>query len=263
MWKSKRCWIYYCSIFLLVIASCKTQKVQNVTKNESPVHKLEFTTFNVPKATFTFAQRQNSMNVNGTIRIRKDSIIVLSFQPLLGVEVGRASITQHSLTIVDRLNKRYFKADLDSLRKETGVDINYHAFQAIFTNALFVYNNPERVSFSAFEEVQVGERSLLQINKSGIIQEFNVNEERRVLSGKMFMNNDPFSIEWNYQNFTSLENGYFLPHLIKITVSDGKKQHGMNVSYNKVELDKKLNFHFPVPASYTQVTLEEMLKMLQ
>ncbi len=263
MWKSKKYRICYYAFFLLLIASCKTQKVQKTTGKESFSSELEYTTFNVPKATFTFAQKQNSINVNGTVRIRKDSIIVLSFQPLLGMEVGRASITQHSLTVVDRINKRYFKADFDSLRKETGVNINYYALQAIFTNTLFVYDNPERVPFSAFQEVQVGELSLLQTNKGGIVHEFNINNEKRVLSGRMFMNSEPFSIDWNYQNFTALENGYFFPHAVKITVSDGNKQHRMDVSYNKVELNKNLNFHFPVPSSYTQVTLEELLKMLQ
>jgi hypothetical protein len=248
---------------LLLIASCKTQKVRKTTGKESLPSELEYTTFNVPKATFTFVQKQNSINVNGTVRIRKDSIIVLSIQPLLGVEVGRASITRHSVTVVDRINRRYFKADFDSLRKETGININYYAFQAIFTNALFIYDNPGQVQSSAFEEVKVGELSLLQTDKEGLIQEFNINNEKRVMSGRMFMNSEPFSIGWNYQNFNSLESGYFFPHLVKITVSDGKEQHRMDVSYNKIELDKKLNFNFPVPSSYTQVTLEELLKMLQ
>jgi len=263
MWKSKINWVYYFSIFLLLTVSCKTQKQQKTTGKELSQYELEYTTLNIPKATFTFVQKQNAMNVNGSIRIKKDSIIIISFQPFLGVEVGRASITQQSLTIVDRINKRYFKADFDTFGKETGVNLNYHIFQSIFTNALFVYDKPGQVQISAFEEVRVGDLSLLQRNKGGVIQEFNINEDKRVLSGRVFADNEPYTIGWNYLNFNSLETGYFFPHLVKINLSDGNKPFQLDVAYNKVELNKNLNFQSSVPDSYTQVTLEELLKMLQ
>jgi len=266
MWKNKINWIYYFLFFLLITVSCKTQKIQKTTEKElkeSSYSELEYTTLNIPKATFTFAQQQNSMSVNGSIRILKDSIMIISFQPFLGIEVGRAAITQQSLTIIDRINKRYFEAGFDSLRAETGVNINYHIFQSIFTNSLFIYDNPGQALISAFEEVPVGDLSLLQRSKGGVIQEFNVDPEKRVLYGRMFASDEPYSIGWNYLNFMSLESGYFFPHLVKITLSDGKSRFQLDVAYNKVELNKNLNFQFSVPSSYTQVTLEELLKMLQ
>ncbi len=264
MWKSKTSWIYYFLIFSLITVSCKTQKVRKATtEKELALYELEYTTLNVPKATFTFSQKQNAIDVNGSIRIRKDSIIILSFQPFLGMEVGRAGITQHSLTVIDRINKRYFKADFDSLKAATGISINYHIFESIFTNSLFVYDKPGRAQISAFEKVQVGDLFLLQINKGGIIQEFNVNEEKRVFSGRVFANDEPYSIGWNYLNFLSLESGYFFPHLVKIDMSDGNSQFRLDVAYNKVELDKNVNFQLSVPSSYSRVSLEELLKMFQ
>ncbi len=264
MWKNKINWIYYFLIFLLIAVSCKTRKVQKTEpERELLPDKLEYTTFNVPKATFTLVQKQNSVDVNGTIRIRKDSIIILSFQPFLGLEVARAGITKNSFTLIDRINKRYFKADFDSLKAETGVNINYNIFQSIFTNALFVFDDSEQITGSSFKEVQVGDLALLQINKGGINQEFNVDEKRQVLSGRVFADDEPYSIGWNYLHFMSLENGYFFPHLVKIIVSDGKSRNQMDISYNKVELNKNLNFQFSVPSSYRQVTLDELLKILQ
>ena len=265
MWKNRINRIYYFLILLLIAVSCKTQKIQKTVLLEEELFqgKVEYTTFNVPKATFTFAQKQNSMNVSGSIRIRKDSIIILSFQPFLGLEVARAGITQHSVTLVDRINKRYFQADFDSLREQTGVNINYNIFQSIFTNSLFIFDEPEQVLISAFKEVQVGDLSLLQINKGGINQEFNVNEKKQVLSGRLFANDEPYSVEWNYLHFMSLESEHSFPHLVKIIMSDGNTQTQMDIAYNKVELNKNLNFQFSVPSSYTRVTLDELLKILQ
>ena len=265
MWRNKTNWIFYFSIFLLFAVSCKTQKVQKTAAgSELFLIEQEFTTFNVPKAAFTLVRNQSATSVNGSIRILKDSIIILLFQmPLLGMEVARAGITQHSFTLVDRFNKRYFKADFDSLRVQTGVDLNYNIFQSIFTNSLFVFDNPGRVPVSAFKEVQIGDLSLLQINRGNINQEFNVNEKRQVLSGRLFSGEDSFSIGWNYLQFTTLESGHIFPYLVKIIVSDETGQNQLDIAYNKVELNKSLNFQFSVPSSYTNVTLEELLKILQ
>ena len=263
MWKNKTNWMYCFSIFLLITISCKTQKVQR-TIIELPQSELVYTTLNIPKAIFTFVQDRNSMSVNGSIRIHKDSIIILSLQaPILGIEVGRAGITQHSLTLIDRINRQYFELNFDSLRNEHGINLNYNIFQSIFTNSLFIYDNPNEVLISDFEEVQVENFSLLQINKGGVNQEFNVNEDKRILSGKIFANDEPFSIEWSYMHFELLQDGYNFPHLVKVTISDGKKQHQIDIAYNKVEQDKKLNVEFSVPSSYKEVSLDDLLKMLQ
>jgi hypothetical protein len=264
MWKSKRNWIFYLLIFLLFAVSCKTKQIRKTAiERESFLIEQEYTTFNVPKATFTLVKNKNATSVNGSIRILKDSIIILSIQPLLGIEVARAGITQNSFTLVDRFNKRYFTADFDSLRAQTGVNLNYNIFQSVFTGSLFVFDNPGRIPGSVFEEVQVGDLTLLQINRGNINQEFNVNEKRQVQSGRLFTNDDSYSVGWSYLNFTSLESGHIFPHLVKIILSGGTEQYQLDVAYNKVELNKNLNFQFSVPSSYTQVTLEELLKILQ
>jgi len=264
MWKIKTNWIFYFLCFLMLAVSCKTKKVQKTTKDGDLFrNELAYTSFNVPKATFTLVQKQNPVNVNGSVRIRKDSIIILSFQPFLGVEVARAGITRSSFTLVDRVNKRYFTTDFEALKAQTGLNINYNIFQSILTNSMFIFDTPGQVPASAFKEVRIGELSLMQLNRGGVNQEFNVDDKKRILAGRLFVNNEPYSIGWNYMNFMSMESGYFFPHLIKMTMSDGENQHQIDIAYSKVEVDKKLNFQFSVPSSYTQVTLEELLKILQ
>ena len=263
MWKSKVNRIFYFLILLLLAVSCKTKNVQKTAIGEEMYQNgLEYSTLNVPKATFTLAQKQSSVNVNGSIRICKDSIIIISFQ-FLGTEVARAGITQHSLALVDRWNKRYFEADFDSLKAQTGVNINYNIFQAVLTNSLFIYDKPGQVPVSAFEEVRIGDVSLLLANSGGVSHEFNVDEKKRVLSGRLLAEGGSYFIGWSYQDFTPLENGYIFPHSLKTIVPDGNGQNRVDIAYNKVELNKKLNFQFSIPDSYTKVTLGELLKILQ
>ena len=257
MWRNKVNWIFYFSLFLLVAVSCKTQKT--TVRGEASLSEQEYSTFHVPKATFTL----NTTSVNGSIRIRKDSIIILSFQmPVIGMEVARAGITQNSFILIDRYNKRYFKTDFDSLRAQTGVNLNYTIFQSIFTNTLFIFDKPGPVSSSDFKKAQVGDLSLLQTNRGGVNHEFSVNKNKQVLSGRLFTNDNSYSVEWSYLRFMPLESGYNFPHWVKMILSN-ENEIRMDIAYNKVELNKNLNFQFSVPSSYTQVSLEELLKIVQ
>lgn len=265
MRNNKKKWFYLLLVLLLAITSCKTQKIVKTQQPEKETKRsgLAFNTFHASKATFTLARQQKSINVNGSMRIKKDSIIIFSFQPFLGMEVARVGITQNSFTLVDRMNRRYCTIDFATLKKQLGIDVNYQIFQSIFTNSLFIYNNPNPVSISDFKEVKVGDLSLLQASEGGVNQEFNINEIQQPLSGMLFLDDEPYSIRWNYMLFNALENGYFFPHLIKITASSGKDQNQIDVTYNKIELDKNLNFQFSVPSSYTEVTWEELVQMLR
>ena len=267
-------------IFFAFFVSCKTQKelktgkqtqkqteTQKQTQTKGSIQNvLEYSTLNISKATFTLAQKQSSFSTNGSIRIKKDSIIIISFQPLLGIEAVRACLTQNTFTLVDRINRRYFSSDFAFLKKQLGVEINYNIFQSILTNSLFVYDNPDAalaaaLLATAFKEVRMGDLLLLQAGKKGINQEFTVGDKQQVQSGRLF--DESYSLEWNYLRFSPLENGHVFPHLVKITVPDGKKRNQLDILYNKIEVNKNINFQFSVPSAYTKVSWDELLKILQ
>lgn len=86
-------------VLALCMSACKSKKGLTTTE-KSEFSTLEYNTFSSSKATFTIVQNQNSFNVNGSIRIRKDSLIMISIQPFLGMEVARATITQDNFTIL-------------------------------------------------------------------------------------------------------------------------------------------------------------------
>jgi hypothetical protein len=232
--------------------------------DESNRNELAYNNLNISKVVFTLNYQQNALKVNGSIRIQRDSIIILSLQPFLGMEVGRVAVTQEKITVIDRINKQYCSVDFSSINENLGIDANYNMFQAILTNSLFIFDNPKPVNTSSFKEVSVGDLSLLQISRKGINQEFNINDKKQVVSGRLFADKQPYSIRWTYSNFVALDNGYVFPHTIKVNLSEGnKRQHEMDMVYNKVELNKNFNFQFSVPSSYREVTWEQLMNTLQ
>lgn len=254
--------IYFITLLglLLSFQACKSSKIDK-TKNTSMLQNIDYETFNVPKVTFCVNGNGHSISVNGTLRIRKDSAIMISVQPFLGMEVGRAFITQDSLMIIDRIHKRYFKASYDEVGKKSDIGLNYNVFQAIFTEALFAYDNP-KAKISDFKETTIGDLRMLQYASSNVIQEFVVNNENRVQQASVMSEKTPYSLHWSYTKFNALDNGYIFPHQIKFQTSDGKRPKNMDIDYKKIELDKKLNFDSSVPSNYEKVSIEDLLSIL-
>ena len=249
-------------VLALCMSACKSKK-ELTTTEKSEFSTLEYNTFSSSKATFTIVQNQNSFNVNGSIRIRKDSLIMISIQPFLGMEVARATITQDNFTILDRIHKKYFTASFANLNKDMGIEINYNTFQSILTNGLFLYDQSDAPRLSDFKEAKIMDLTMLQYSKNKILQEFTVDSEYRVQSASLFADGEPYSLRWSYSKFNALENGYFFPHQINFSMNDGTKNNQLDIEYKKIEINKDLNFDFTVPSSYKAVTLNELMDMLK
>lgn len=59
------------------------------------------------KASTTLQFNQHSYTMSSTIQLWKDELIIISLQPLLGIEMVRIEATQDSVLIVDKMNRRY------------------------------------------------------------------------------------------------------------------------------------------------------------
>lgn len=65
---------------------------------------LAFETFSA-RFSATYSEGETEASFSGTLRIRRDSIIWMSFSPAMGIEVMRAVITRDSVKILDRIHR--------------------------------------------------------------------------------------------------------------------------------------------------------------
>ncbi|HOU67291.1 MAG TPA: DUF4292 domain-containing protein [Paludibacteraceae bacterium] len=247
-------------ILTLGLFGCKSKKDLDESER-SDFSSLEYKTFSSSKATFNIVQGQSSFKVNGSIRIRKDSMIMISVQPFLGMEVARAILTNDNLVILDRFHKKYFTSTFEEMSNMIGIEVNYHIFQSILTNELFVYDK-KAPKLSDFKEAKVMELTMLQYNKGKIVQEFTVDSKYRVQSASIMADGQSYSLRWNYSKFNALENGYFFPHQTGFSLNDGNHTNQLDIEYKKIDINKELNFDGTIPSSYTAVTFDELMNMM-
>ena len=81
----------------LLLCSCATQR------QAEPKHYQTLS----QKATTTLRFDQREYSINCSVQIWRNELIVLSLQPILGIEMFRVEATKDSLLVVDKMNRRY------------------------------------------------------------------------------------------------------------------------------------------------------------
>ena len=70
-------------------------------------------------------------DLSGQLRIRKDSLLWLSVNTTLGVEVARIKVSTDSLWVVNRIEQTYLAEPLDSLSAQLGMPLSLPLVQTL------------------------------------------------------------------------------------------------------------------------------------
>lgn len=138
---------------LLLVSCSTTKRVHRVHSVETdPSRQLleqvvsvqpSFESMQCSKARFKIDYSQHSYAVSGSINLIKDSAIVISLQPLLGVELYRMEILPEHLTLIDKMNRRYVRLTYQDLSRQTGINLAYNDIQSLFMNRVFMLENTQ------------------------------------------------------------------------------------------------------------------------
>lgn len=136
-------------IIITIFASCKTQQATRKPSTEQKginvcelVQKSydaqpQFTTMNISKMSMSVNYGDMVFSCKSSIRIATDSIISISIQPALGIEMFRAEFTPQHFTIYNKLKRQYSQNSYEYIKLKWGIDVNYKAIEALFSHQLF------------------------------------------------------------------------------------------------------------------------------
>ncbi len=248
-------------LLLFVAVSCKTKRITTPpSADDVASYSIPFETFN-GKCKFTLSIGEKSFSTNGLLRMKKDSVIQLSIQPLLGVEVARAYFTKNEFALIDRMNKQYIKMDYGELKKSISADINFHSVQSLFANTIFAYEKEEDAQKADFEETTLMPgNNFLQRSYKQISQEFVTDSLHIAQSGSIL--GESLSIRWKYYDFLHNIDQRMYPMKMEIQFKQqpSTPSYMLNITYSKIETNTDMNFAYTIPASYTSVSLQELIQ---
>src|ERR1035437_11040139 len=121
-------------LVLVILASCSTQRkiIKAPIKEEGAEylfkklkeHELQYNWLTA-KFSAEYKNKGQTTSLNGQIRIRKDSVIWLSFSPALGIEVFRMMLTQDSVKFINRMNNSFFAGDYNYVNRYLHTNIDF------------------------------------------------------------------------------------------------------------------------------------------
>ncbi len=225
-------------------------------------HELQYNWL-IAKFSADYKNKGQKNSFNGQIRIRKDSVIWVSFSPALGIEVFRMMLTQDSVKFINRMNNTYFAGDYNYVNQYLNTNIDYDILQSFLTgNDLSFYENEK---FRA--GVENGIYKLATANRMKL-KKFvrNSQENLRVLIQSIWIDPESFKItraivkeirepniqlEANYSAFEKIDNQLFPKEMSFDIAADNNLS--VSVTFNKININTIQAFPFKIPQSYHPV----------
>lgn len=256
-------------IMVMAIAGCKSQRaiIKAPLKEEGADYLMahlkekEFVFESIEaRANIAYKQNRKHLDFKAQIRIIKDSVIWISFNQDLGIEVARMMITQDSVKFIDRFNKTYLLTDYEYIDKFLNTNVDFGMLQSIILGNDFEYY--EMAEFKA--SIDGGQYRLSTTGRSKLKKYVrNSSDAQRVLLQSIWLNPQSFKIthirlkeltrdskklEAAYSDFKTFNDQLF-PTKIKYAI-DVAEPMEVTVDYNKIELNQQMSFPFKIPAKY-------------
>ncbi len=240
-------------VALAIIASACSKKILSIPLG-SPKATLAVEEFNFEsfqgKARMILRDANKERDVKANIRIRKDSVIWMSFN-VVGIQGGKALINKDSITIVSTVDKEYYVFEYRELSDRFNMEITYDKIQAAMLGNLLIPRQSD-------EEVVRESSMYLLKQQAGDINVVNyVNAaSMKVEKVELKEGNSTNSLVINYSNFQPVGDMFF-PYNGTINLFYQTPAGQLNTTiifeYNKAEInDKEKIPSFNIPKRYVR-----------
>ena len=118
----------YCTYLVLALASCGARKkMVGVQTPAAP----SWHTCLIQGSRATITTGEDKMSAAVTMQTVRDSMLVISIMPMLGMEMLRIEATPTEVTGIDKIHGQYAEATYAELNRQLTPDINYDILQQL------------------------------------------------------------------------------------------------------------------------------------
>ena len=273
-------------VFGMGTQSCKTTKKQPVAVKQShdvtpsdvatqgssktTVKKVAFvvnepkvSTINISNASVTIISGGQELSSRASIRIIKDSIVQISLQPALGIEMARLDVTPKNVVALNKLQNRYFESNMDYLAKMLGMKLDYYDFQALLLNHIFIAGESLKNSKEVLGHLDsktvtpTGIQMLGSKNAAGFSHEFDLDKNGKLVNTQVKYQTS-MSMRCTYSQFRT-QNSVTFPFMIFISALQGKSSSKLSIEIKKAEFNQAVTINPTDKSKYKKVTNPEEL----
>jgi hypothetical protein len=185
-------------------------------------------------------------SVKSVIRMRKDSLIWMSFQ-MFGIEGARVKMTPDSVYVLNRINKQYAIQPLSLVEDMINIPADFKALQALLIGNPVLY--PE-----ATYNLETKDSFYLLSTDTILNTTYNIQKESYQINSLTLKNESKQKVEMSFENYQTLENDRIFSMMRDILISSPTKGNAsVEIEYNKTIFDIPKSTGFNIPSSYKKV----------
>ena len=260
--------IYRCLKYLLVILvaaftfSCKVSRVAG-SYEEYPglsekrftkeiKKELDFSTLEIGKFVAEYSNGTESKRFKGFIRLVNDSAIMVSIAPIMGIELFRFLGSKDTLKFIDRYNKQFFIDTYGAVNNQLASLLNLSTVQAaILAEPFFDQTVAKKHLFEEKDEFYVISNNYEQ---NRIKLELTKMYSKALLLKRALINDftNGSNLEVKYSNYQPLGNSS-IPTEMQLRFISGNKIEQLNLTFERIEINKRFNLPFSVSDKYQRL----------
>ena len=259
-----------------ILAGCKTQQ----RKQRPDQHRIAprvsvcdltqksyeaqpyFTTMNISKMSMSINYGQMTFTVKSSIRIATDSLLSISIQPALGIEMFRAEFTPSGFKVYDKMNRRYSENSYEYIKLSWRLDVDYKAIEALFSHRIFIpqSTNPNEICKDFRIEYLADTTAIVSNTPIGkYTQQFDIdmNNYRLTMSGLRY--EDQLVMAITYGALKSFDKTLF-PETVYLQTTMTETNVSATLNIEKVKFNEPL-YTSPINTSrYKKVGFMDLIK---
>lgn len=259
-----------------ILAGCKTQQ----RKQRPDQHRIAprvsvcdltqksyeaqpyFTTMNISKMSMSINYGQMTFTVKSSIRIATDSLLSISIQPALGIEMFRAEFTPSGFKVYDKMNRRYSENSYEYIKLSWRLDVDYKAIEALFSHRIFIpqSTNPNEICKDFRIEYLADTTAIVSNTPIGkYTQQFDIdmNNYRLTMSGLRY--EDQLVMAITYGALKSFDKTLF-PETVYLQTTMTETNVSATINIEKIKFNEPLTISPINTSRYRKVGFMDLLK---
>jgi hypothetical protein len=240
------------------VATVKSSYTGNEIYGELLTRDPDIRTYSAGRMSIRIVDNDEELNLRGSVRIKKDSAILVSVNAFAGIEAARVLLTRDSIKILDRINNLYFLGDYNDSKRFFPVKADFDLIQGIFLgSSLRIFDEFDIIDRSG--KRYVFERDHMTLGYTGNIVSgpwpgedmLRIRLDQRFLMKdiELYSTGNEIYTRLSFNSFTDSGGNYF-PDDIDFHFTSHNLPLRANLKFSRIETDKDLTFPFSIPSRY-------------
>jgi hypothetical protein len=208
---------------------------------------------------------KNSISSKAELKTVRDEVILITIQPLLGIEMFRIELTPDSLRIIDRMNKRYVAEKYDDIKGDLPIDFNFYNMQSMLANEIFVPGEQtiSKRQMGRFSLQTSAEGSVIKIKDSmNLTYTFAADSEGKITSTTINDASDKYIVSLNYSDFKTTADKQFPTKMYMKLTKSNSFVGSAGVDLSRIQINQSVNVSTTIPDKYKKVTIQQVISSL-